>query len=170
MEENKNKTGHGLGVAALIMGIISFVVAFIPCVGLFAMLTAIVAVVLGAIGLSQASRAEAPKGMALGGLITGVIALFIAIAQVALFAGFSDRVDFIGDKIEEIVEEIEDDVLDEIDSGDFHITIEEGDNSIEIKGSAKKENLRDKLEELEEGDVSVNIKVETGEEPDTTGK
>lgn len=167
MEEIKKNTGHGMGVAALIMGIISFVVAFIPCVGLFALFTAVVAIVLGAIGLSQASKSETPKGMSLAGLITGVLALFIAIAQIAVFAGLSDKAGFIGDRIEEVIEDIEGDIRKEIDGGDFHITIEDGDQSIEIKGSANKKSLLDKLDELEDVDVKIDFDEEE-EKQDTS--
>jgi len=165
MEENNKNTGHGMGVAALIMGIISVVVAFIPCVGLLAFFTAIVAIVLGAIGISQASRAESPKGLAIGGLVTGGLALLISIAQVVFFAGFSRNFDTIGDKIEEAFEEVGEDIRDDFESGDFKITIEDGEDKIEIEGSAKKEDLRNKLEKLEGVELEQE---EEAEEKDTT--
>ena len=149
MEENNKNPGHGMGVAALIMGIISVVVAFIPCLGLLAFFTAIVAIVLGAIGISQASCSETPKGLAIGGLVTGALALLISIAQVVFFAGFSRNFDFIGERIEEAIEDVESDIREDFKSGDFKITIEDEEDRIEIEGSAKKEDLRDKLEKLE---------------------
>ena len=138
-----------MGVAALIMGIISFIVAFIPCIGMAALFTAIIAIVLGAVGLSQANKASSPKGMMIGGLIVGVIALFISITQLVLVIGLSENAGFLGDKIEEIIGDIENDVLKEIESGDFKIIIEEGDDKIEIESSIKKRELEDKLDELE---------------------
>lgn len=164
MEENTKNTGHGMGVAALIMGIVSVVVAFIPCLGLLAFFTAIVAIVLGAIGISQSSRAESPKGLAIGGLVTGGLALLISIAQVVFFAGFSRNFDTIGDRIEEAFEEVGEDLRDDFESGDFKITIEDGEDKIEIEGSAKKEGLREKLEKLE----GVELEKEEETEVDTT--
>ena len=149
MEENTKNTGHGMGVAALIMGVISIVVAFIPCVGLFAFFTAVVAIVLGAIAISQASRVQAPKGLGIGGLVTGAFALIISIAQVVFFAGFSNQLDFVGDRLEEVFEDVEKEMMEDFESGDFKITIEDGEDKIEIEGSANKKNLRDKLEQLE---------------------
>ncbi len=165
MEENYKNTGHGMGVAALIMGIISVVVAFIPCLGLLAFFTAIVAIVLGAIGISQASKASSPKGLSAGGLVTGVLALLISLAQLVVFAGFSTKIDFLGDKLEEIFEDIEKEVIKDVESGDFRITIEDGDDMIEIEGTAKKKDLRDKLEKLE----GVEIGEEDTVQQDTTG-
>lgn len=162
MEENTRNSGQGLGVAALIMGIISFVVAFIPCVGLLAMFTAIIAIVLGAIGMSQASRDNSPKGLMFGGLIIGVIALFISIAQIVVLAGLSSKADFFEEKIEEIVDEIGEGIKGEFDSGDLKIIIEDGDDKVEIKSSVRKKELIDKLEELEgEENVEISIKIDT---------
>ena len=162
MEENTRNSGQGLGVAALIMGIISFVVAFIPCVGLLAMFTAIIAIVLGAIGMSQASRDNSPKGLMLGGLIIGVFALFISIAQIVVVAGLSNKAGFIEEKIEEIVDEIGEGIMGEFDNGDFTITIEDGDDKVEIKSSVRKSELIDKLEELEDANsVGITIKIDT---------
>ncbi|MEA1887450.1 MAG: hypothetical protein U9N72_09595 [Bacteroidota bacterium] len=167
MEEIRtNNTGHGMGVAALIMGIISIVVAFIPCLGLMAFFTAIVAIVLGAIGISQASRVEAPKGLGIGGLVTGALALLISISQIVFFAGFSKNFDDIGERIQEAFEDIEKDIREDFESGDFKITIEDGDEKIEIEGSAKKEDLRDKLEKLE----GIELEKEETEKQDTTGQ
>ena len=159
MEEKTKNTGHGMGVAALIMGIISIIVAFIPCVGLLAFFTAVAAIVLGAIGISQASNANAPKGLSVGGLITGAFALLISIAQVVFFAGFSNKLDFVGDRLEEVFEDVEKEVLEDFESGDFRITIEDGEDKIEIEASSNKEDLREKLEKLEGVDVEVEEKV-----------
>ncbi len=167
MEENIKNTGHGMGVAALIIGVLSVIVAFIPCLGLMAFFTAVVAVVLGAIGISQASRAEAPKGLALGGLITGAVALMISIAQIVFFAGFSDRIGVFGDELEEALENVQRDVMEDFGSGDFRITIEDGEDKIEIQGSGSKKDMREKLEKLEKLE---GIEIEEEQKKDSTRK
>jgi len=173
MEENNKNNGQGMGIAALVLGIISFVVAFIPCVGILAIFTAIGAIVLGAIGLSQASRADSHhRGLNIGGLIVGVIALFVSIIQIAVIVGISENADGWGNRIEEIVGDLEKDIRDEIDRGDFKITIEEGDKKVEINASSNRDELIDKLETLEEGTkVEVKVKVDSQRvKVDTTGK
>jgi hypothetical protein len=169
MEEANRNSGQGLGIAALIMGIISFVVAFIPCVGILAIFTSVVAVVLGAIGLSQATRAGSPhKGLNTGGLVVGIIALFVAIVQIAVVVGISNNADGFGKSIEKIVTDIQDDVLKEIEDGNLRITIEEGDEKTEINVSSNREELLnklDKLEKLDQLDKPDSLK-ET--KPDTT--
>jgi hypothetical protein len=158
MEEKTRNAGQGLGVAALVLGVISFIVALIPCIGLFALFTALVAIVLGAIGLSQAARNNSPKGLVLGGLILGIVALFIAIAQIVFFAGFADKVPYFEEKLEDVFKDFERDVLDELEDGSFSITIEDGDDKIHINSTIKKE-LRDALDELEdmEDDLEEDI-------------
>lgn len=71
---------NGMGVAALVVGVVALVLAvlivFFPLAGLLGL----IAVILGAIGMSRASRGEASnRGQALSGLITGLIALILAI-------------------------------------------------------------------------------------------
>ncbi len=150
MEEEIKNTGHGMGVAALIMGIISIVIAIIPCIGALAFFTGIVAIVLGAIGLSQASQTSTPKGLQIGGLVTGALALLIAISQMVLIGGFSKNFDNIGERIEEAFKDVEKDLREDFETGNFKITIEDGEDKIQIEGSSKKEELLDELEKLEE--------------------
>ncbi len=167
MEENTKNAGQGLGVAALVMGIISFIVAFIPCVGLFALFTSAIAIVLGAIGLSQASKSNSPKGLMMGGLILGIIALFVAIAQVVLFAGLADKAPYFEEKFEDVIKDLEKDVFND---GNFSITIDDGEDKIEINSTVKRE-LRDALDELEdleedlkdvdETSLEIKIKIDT---------
>src|SRR5688572_25826262 len=71
--------GKGLGTAGLVVGIIALLFSFIPCLGLWAIVPAIVGIILSAIGRKQAKRANAPTGMATGGLVCSIIAGAIAI-------------------------------------------------------------------------------------------
>jgi MFS family permease len=78
-----------MGVAALVVGVVSLVLAvlivFFPLGGLLG----IIAIILGAIGMARASRGEADnRGQALSGLITGLLALLIAIALGIGVGGF----------------------------------------------------------------------------------
>ena len=96
--------------------------------------------------------------------------MFIAIAQVVVIAGLSDKAGFIEERIEDVLQDIEDDVLDEFKDGNFRITIEDGEDKIEINSSVKRE-LRDKLdrlEDLEDEDdtvsVDISVKIDTSAE------
>lgn len=164
MEENTRNSGQGLGVAALVMGIISFVVAFIPCIGIFAFLTGAIAIILAAVGISQASKTDSPKGLLIGGLIVGIIAIFVSIAQIVIIAGLSDKAGYFEERLEDVFKDFEKDVLKEFEDGNFSITIDDGEERVEIKSSISKE-LRDKLDELEDDEpskkVDISVKIDT---------
>jgi uncharacterized membrane protein HdeD (DUF308 family) len=80
---------NGMGVAALVVGVVALVLAvlivFFPIAGLLG----IIAIILGAIGMGRGSRGEADnRGQALAGLITGILALLLAIALGVGVGGF----------------------------------------------------------------------------------
>jgi hypothetical protein len=76
---------NGLGIAALILGILGLL-SSIVVVGA---LPGLIAVVLGFVGMGKAKRGEATnRGVALAGVITGALAVLVAIALVAAGAAF----------------------------------------------------------------------------------
>ncbi len=70
------KTLNGVGLAALIVGVLSLIGSVIPILNYVSGFLAAVGIVLGIIGLILKDR---PKGMALGGLIASVVALILSI-------------------------------------------------------------------------------------------
>jgi hypothetical protein len=82
MEQNTTtpsnpEAGKNLGIAGLIVGIISAIFSFVPCLGMWAIIPAIVGIILSAISMKQAGPGGS-KGMAIGGLVTSIIGLLIA--------------------------------------------------------------------------------------------
>ncbi|GAA1128685.1 Ltp family lipoprotein [Citricoccus alkalitolerans] len=84
------KTGNGLGVAALVLGIIAIVIAFIPFIGIGSFLLGALAVILGIVGLRKKGL---PKGTSIAGLILGALSLIIAGIMTAITATFVAAVD-----------------------------------------------------------------------------
>jgi hypothetical protein len=72
---------NGMAVGALIIGICSMVLAIIPVIGFLSWILSPLAIILGAIALRKAVG----KGLAIGGIVTGVIGVLICIGWV-LFA------------------------------------------------------------------------------------
>ncbi|OOV16309.1 DUF4190 domain-containing protein [Flavobacterium sp. LM4] len=88
MEKNlQSNAGQGMGVAALILGIIGTITAFIPCFGLIAIIFGVLAIVLGAIGMSQAKKENASTTMPKAGLILGIAATVFVIIWVLIVVG-----------------------------------------------------------------------------------
>ena len=81
MDQNtttNSNAGKSLGVAGLIVGIISLIFSCIPCLGVWAIVPAVVGVILSAVSMKQAGSGGGSKGMAITGLICSVVAIIIA--------------------------------------------------------------------------------------------
>lgn len=64
-----------MAVAGLVLGIVSIVLSFIPCINWSAILPAIVGIVLSSVGLAQSKKTGEGKGMATAGLVLSIIAI-----------------------------------------------------------------------------------------------
>jgi hypothetical protein len=88
------RKGNGFGIAALILGILSFVGAFIPFLNYGAIFMAVVGLALGIVGLIAKNR---PRGGAIAGVILSALGLILSIIMVilytAVFFGVSKAVD-----------------------------------------------------------------------------
>ncbi|HEX6798210.1 MAG TPA: hypothetical protein VF116_10930 [Ktedonobacterales bacterium] len=73
--------GSGAAVASLILGIVSAFVTFlvfVPCLPLIGLGAAIAGIITGALGLKSTTR----HGMAVGGLVTSVVALALGVGMI----------------------------------------------------------------------------------------
>ena len=78
--EHHRPLRNGVGVAALVFGVVSLVLALLILFFPLAALLGLVAIILGIVGLSRASRGEASnRGQALAGLITGLLGVALAV-------------------------------------------------------------------------------------------
>lgn len=151
MEEERNNMGHGLGVAALITAIITFVLAVIPCVGIIAIIPGIIAIILAIVGMSQASRNHSPQGMLIAGLIIGIVALMISFSQIFVIGKVAHKFDKFPSGIENIINEVQDNVIKDLEDANVSIKVESNGEKVEIKIDTNKKNLEMKLEDLEGG-------------------
>ena len=156
MEEEKNKSGQNLGIAALITAIITFVLAVIPCLGVIAIIPGIIAIVLASVGLSQAARNDSPRGVLVAGLVIGVIATMISFSWIFAVGKIANKADKWPGKIEGIVDEVKRDVLKDLEDANVNIRIENGDKKVEITTESDKQEKEILLEELEKENKSAD--------------
>jgi uncharacterized protein HemX len=79
---------NGAGTAALVVGIVSLVLAALVIFAVLAIPLGIIAAILGGIGMSRASKGEADnRGQAITGLITGLLSIVVAVAIGISFVG-----------------------------------------------------------------------------------
>lgn len=81
-----SNAGQTMGIVALVLGIIAAPLAFIPCTTVFAWVPAGLAIIFGAVGLSQAKKGNGKTGLPIAGLVIGIISLIIVICWVVIFA------------------------------------------------------------------------------------
>ena len=76
-----------MGVASLVLGIVSVICGFIPLCNFFALIPAIVGLILGIVAAVGNKKKQQPNGMAIAGAIMSGIAIISIIFWVMLFAG-----------------------------------------------------------------------------------
>jgi hypothetical protein len=153
MEEIKNNQGSGLAIGALITGIIAFLMAVIPCIGIIAVVPGVIAVVLGIVGLSRESNS---RGMLVGGLVIGIIALMLSLSQGYVVSRFAHHSGSWSKDIEKAMNDIKAEIGDDIDGKEFSIKVSDSKDTIEIKSTATGHDLEKKLDELE-GDTITTV-------------
>lgn len=80
---------NGAGTAALVIGVVSLVLAILVIYAPLSLLLGIIAAVLGGLGMSRASKGEADnRSHAIAGLVTGLLSIIIAVAIGISFANF----------------------------------------------------------------------------------
>ncbi len=81
---------NGFGTAALVLGILSLVLCWVPVVGL---VIGVLAIVFAVLGRKRAGRREADNGgMAIAGLVTGIIGLILSVIFTSILIFLSDEI------------------------------------------------------------------------------
>jgi len=105
MENNKSNAGQGLGIAGLVLGIIALIIAFIPCIGLLALIPGAIAITFSAIAYNQAIKGNGAKSLIIAALIISIIGTSVAALWGLMFASFGHKAPWIKNQIENAIEE-----------------------------------------------------------------
>jgi len=162
MEDVKTNSGQNLGIAALITGIITFVLAVIPCVGMIAIIPGIITIVLASVGLSQSSRQDSPKGILIAGLIIGIVAVMISFSQFIVAGKIAKHADKWPSDIQSVIDDIKANVVKDLEDANVSIKIESNGEKVEINSNSNKKNMEQKLEDLESGNKQKNDTLKKG--------
>ena len=152
VEQQKTNTGQGLGIAGLVLGIISIPLAVMGCTFIIALLFGAAGIVFSAIGLSQARQANGARGITTAGLVVSIVGSAIAILWFLFLGAFiQDAMDHKGkwfdklENLEEISRDLEEETEESIDEQDM----KELENKMEdLEGEIKGE--EDTLNETNE--------------------
>jgi hypothetical protein len=110
MEQTPTNAGQTLGIIGLILGILTFLFGFIPCIGVIAIVPGIAAIIISAIGLSQANKNNGARGINIGALIVSIIGVLVASIWLVFVVGIAslneDEIEgFVEDAMEEMIDE-----------------------------------------------------------------
>lgn len=155
MEENiRTNQGQGLGIAGLVLGIIALIISFIPCLGMYALIPGTIAVILSAIGFSQASKVNAKKGLITAALIISIVGTIIAGWQFYIFRNAPSKIEQFGKEFKKAIkEDLNEEELEALGEamekleGNIEDLTEE---SLEEAGKAASKAIKDAAKELEE--------------------
>ena len=81
------RPSNGVGTAAGVLGILAAILMFVPVADYAAIVLGVLAVIFGGVGISRANRTGVGKGMAVTGLVLGLIAIIVSlIFIIAIYA------------------------------------------------------------------------------------
>jgi len=86
------KASNGLATAGFVLGLIGLLGSFIPLINIVGIVIGVVGAVLAAVGLAKAKKSGVGKGLAMSGLILGLLALIIGIIVNVAFASTVNNV------------------------------------------------------------------------------
>lgn len=78
-----------MGVASLVLGILSLIVGFVPFCGAIALLPAIIGLILGIVDVVLKSKKGEPKGMGVAGIVLSAISIVVIVFWVFVVAAAS---------------------------------------------------------------------------------
>lgn len=161
-DQRRSNAGQGLGVAGFVVGLIALILSFIPCLGMYALVPGIIALILSAVAFSQASSANAPRGLIIAALIISVLGSSIAAWQLVTIRRAATGIERIGPGMEGTIgDEIRENIRRAIegidDFGDID-SIPADSTEFDSKG------MLEELERLEGEEPEIE---EVEEEPET---
>ena len=90
---NTKSLANGLGIAAFVVGILSLIISFIPCLGMYAAIPAFIALVIAIIAFAKARETDLNKGLIIAAIVISSAAVLIGAWQYTVWKKTLDGVD-----------------------------------------------------------------------------
>ena len=107
MTNEKTNAGQALGIAGFVLGLLALIISFIPCLGMYALFPGLIAIVLSAIGMSQASKAGASKGLIIAALVISILGTLIAGYQYFALRHVANNLEQVANDLQEASEDLQ---------------------------------------------------------------
>ena len=96
-----------MGIAAMVIGILSAILAFIPMCGYFAFLPAVLGLIFGIIDVSSKSKKNLPKGQGVAGIVLNAVAIGLIFLWTVVFAAGAAASEDVLDEMNQAIEAYE---------------------------------------------------------------
>lgn len=109
-EEQSSKAGmvKGLGIGALVGGILALIFGFIPCFGYWALILGILSIGVAIFGIMTANKEGLKKGLLIAGLICAIVGTTVAGVWIYVInAAVAEVENVLGEDYEEALKELE---------------------------------------------------------------
>ncbi|WP_321280100.1 DUF4190 domain-containing protein [Marinifilum fragile] len=153
MEQVRSNSGQTLGIIALVLGILTLFIGFIPCIGFIAFIPGVIAIILSIIGLSQANRDNGARGINIGALVISVLGVLVASIWLFFIVGVASMNE---DEIEGFVEEVIEEVIEEsVNNPDLQEALDELEQQLE------EINIDSITNEVDSLEMKIKVEIET---------
>lgn len=88
-----HRLGNGMGIAAMVLGIVSLTIGWVPFVFAIGIVLAILAIILGSIAIRRGRRRGAATGPAIAGLVTGLVGIAVGVVGLVFTIVFVRAID-----------------------------------------------------------------------------
>lgn len=113
---NQKSLANGLGIAAFVVGVLSIIFSFIPCIGMYATVPAFIALIVAIIAFVKARETDLNKGLIIAAIVISAFAVLIGGWQYTVWT-----------KTQEGVEDFSNDLKNTLDSASNNIVINADD-------------------------------------------
>ncbi len=147
MTNEKSNAGQALGIAGFVLGLLALIISFIPCLGTYALFPGIIAVIFSAIALSQASKANASKGLIIAALVISLLGSIIASYQYYALKQVANNLENVSKQLQEASEDLEefnDEFDDAVNDASGDLDSEDVSDEVENDNSALDEAVNNK--------------------------
>lgn len=139
--------GKGLGIAAMVVGIVGIVFSFIPFVGFLSLILGPAAVVLGILAVANWRG----RGQGWAGIVTGVLGTLVAAVGIIITFALMPDIDSV-QQAERDLETIQDEYTEEVDQTELEEgAIEEGEANLDVDAATDVFDLGETVAIVESG-------------------
>ncbi len=115
MEENQSTENFKIfGIIGFIISILALIFSLIPCIGYYAMIPAILALIFSGICFYNLNKLNKNDGLTIAGLVLSILAILISFFQYYTFKGFYDLKNDINKKMDTISSQSKDSLKNEL--------------------------------------------------------